>query len=114
MAVLFIQRNHVVAAIEGAEERDLQRRAVGIAGEPGNAVCFLPDPTLGVITFINHIYAAIAAQTVSRGDLFQPAFEMMIEAGDFIPGAEEALAFKWADDGHASGRNGIAARNAQQ
>ncbi len=55
VTILLIQSNDVIAAVERAEEGNLQRGAAGLPGKVRYPVRFLPHTTVGVIAFIDHV-----------------------------------------------------------
>lgn len=114
VTILLIQSNDVIAAVERAEEGNLQRGAAGLPGKVRYPVRFLPHAAVGVITFIHHIQTAVITWVPGDRDFFQPAFKRVVKAGDFIPGTQIALNVEGTDHGDARRRGGRAAGDRQE
>ena len=96
----------VVAAVERSEERYLELTDVFVAEEVGLAFALVPLVFAGIVTTVDDLDAAVFAKAVVGRDVGQTALETVVEAGDFIPGAEIAVQIEAGDDVHAVGSTG--------
>src|SRR5690606_32148125 len=88
VAILSVERDNVIPAVERSEERDFQRRTAGIASKIGFSFRLLPSASVRVIAFIDEIKTAVVALTVGCRHFFQPTFKAVIETSYLIPTAE--------------------------
>ena len=69
MTVLSVERYHVIAAIEGANERDFERGPSRVAREVRFPNRLLPHLPIGIIAPVDHLNTAIIHRAVIRSDL---------------------------------------------
>ena len=94
----------MVAAVERAEKRDLERAGVAVTNEQRLALGLAPFGLGGVIAAIEHTHAAVAIDTVAGTHVGHAALKAVIKAGDFVPLTHVAFQLKGADRGHTGGR----------
>ena len=87
----------MIAAVERAEEGDLERSGTAIADKQGAADGLLPRLTLRVVSPVDDLDATVALQLVGGIDVAHAALERMVEPGNFIPLPEVAIDVEGGD-----------------
>src|SRR5690554_6713858 len=95
--VVVVQGQHVVAAIEGAEEAHLEAAHALVADEVG-APLRLADLLVGEVhPAVEYPHAAVVAQEIIRNDALEAALEGVVEPGDLVPLAQVAVELEAGD-----------------
>jgi hypothetical protein len=102
---LLIECDHVIATIERAKERHLERPGATVADELGATDGLLPRLPLCIEPPVDHLDAAVVLQLIRSTDIAHATLERMIEPGDLVPLPEIAIYLKRIDRPHTVRRH---------
>ena len=94
LIAIVIEVEYYVGTVEWTEERDFQVARVFRSDKIGFAFSLLPFVVFAGKTAVDDCQAAVVAQRILGGDAVEAAFERMIKACDFVPGAQVPVAVK--------------------
>lgn len=109
--MFLVEIDDVIAAVKRPEKRNLQPTDIRTFDEIRPTCRFPTFPLSGIEASVHHLDAAVLPKAISRGDAGQIPFERMIDACDFVPGAEISPYLKSLNRRNALGNAGTSRSN---